>query len=234
MGISRPLYPFDVLQMLAALAMRNSTTAGEAGVARGSSDGSRSLAHAPQADANGHCTWEALSLSSAGSWMPTTRRPSFDSTCPYMKERYKCAWDRSWQHVREWVPSIVHERRCSMLDGLRASGVAERLERRPNILLLGNSLIRELYETTVCEHQDEVSFNDVTDVMGCFSVSLSVCLLVCLSICLSVCLSVCLTDCPSVRPSVRPSVCLSIYPPQSLPLPHQSFPFLGFYVSVSV
>lgn len=137
-------------QVLAAMAMQNSAGRTDSPVAL------RDLSSAPTATPEGRCTWEALTLSSGGTWEPSTRYPRFNTTCPYMKERYKCDWDRAWKHERRWIPRLVKERKCFVLDGIRGKELAQRLGRRPNILILGNSLLRELYETIVCEHQDEV------------------------------------------------------------------------------
>jgi len=114
------------------------------------------LRKAPAADASGLCTWEALSLASTGFWEPTPRRAAFNMSCPYLKDRYKCDWDRGWEHTQRWVPQPVGNGECGLAESLRARGVSESLGRKPNILVLGNSLLRELYETILCEHEHEV------------------------------------------------------------------------------
>ena len=124
------------------------------------------LREGPTVDQAGHCTWQALSLAGAGSWEPTPRRASFDMSCPYLKDRYKCDWDRGWEHTQKWIPKAVRKGKCGLVEGIRARDVEAAVGRKLNILVLGNSLLRELYETIVCEHEQEVSCTPRTVHLG--------------------------------------------------------------------
>uniref|UniRef100_A0A061RF34 Uncharacterized protein n=1 Tax=Tetraselmis sp. GSL018 TaxID=582737 RepID=A0A061RF34_9CHLO len=116
---------------------------------------SPNLTSAAAANGDGGCSWEALSRESRGRWKRSSRR-AFRTSCPYMKERYKCDWDRGWKYRLRWVPGIEDEGLCRSTKGVRGGDVAEALGRPVNILILGNSILRELYETIVCEHEREV------------------------------------------------------------------------------
>eukprot|EP00873_Tetraselmis_striata_P007400 jgi/Tetstr1/427664/TSEL_017789.t1 len=124
---------------------------------------SQDLKGAAAADAEGYCTWEALARSSEGKWLPSLSRrdsPPFHSSCLYLKERYKCE-DRDWRHPVRWIPDAARARdgsgaQCRLMLHLGMAGLAERAGRPINVLILGNSLLRELYETVVCTYQAEL------------------------------------------------------------------------------
>jgi hypothetical protein len=106
----------------------------------------------------GYCSWQNLSNNLKGRWVPRDEVVDYRK-CNHIGSRYNCAFDenRNFNHTHKWI--LHSDKACKVEDSLTPKTlVAKSNNTRYRILMHGDSHMRELFETMMCEFKKEETY----------------------------------------------------------------------------